>query len=203
MYCPMCGSQNAGTDNFCAQCGHKLVFDSASIFEAPPKGMATTHGEFAFSTSQPLTFEYAGFWRRVIAFWFDWVILFGLTIVLSIPLMAIRGLDHVSDALYLFPNRNPVNTMGLVVNLFLAWFFYYAILESSKMQATLGKRMIGIKVTDYEGKRVSFGRATLRHFSKIISFFIFFIGFLMIAFTRKKQGLHDKIANCLVLKKLS
>ena len=55
-----------------------------------------------------------------------------------------------------------------------------------------------IIVTDLHGNRVSFGRATGRYFAKIISSIILFIGYLMIAFTEKKQGLHDIIAETLV-----
>ena len=67
------------------------------------------------------------------------------------------------------------------------------------MQGTAGKLALGIKVTDMSGARVSFGRATGRHFAKIISGFILGIGFLMVAFTKRKQGLHDLVAGCLVL----
>jgi len=56
-----------------------------------------------------------------------------------------------------------------------------------------------IVVTDKEGNRISFARATLRHFAKFISTLIIFIGFIMIGLTKKRQGLHDKIAGCLVL----
>jgi len=60
---------------------------------------------------------------------------------------------------------------------------------------------LGIIVTDMEGRRISFGRATGRYFAKIISAIIIYIGFLMIAFTERKQGLHDMIADCLVVMK--
>jgi uncharacterized RDD family membrane protein YckC len=74
-------------------------------------------------------------------------------------------------------------------------------MESSSRQATLGKMALGIVVTDMDGKRISFGRAVGRNLGKIISQIILFIGFLMVAFTQKKQGLHDIIANCLVVVK--
>ena len=79
-------------------------------------------------------------------------------------------------------------------------WLYYACLESSKSQATLGKRIVGIKIVDYNGKRITFGRASGRHFSKLISALILGVGFLMIAFTSEKQGLHDIIAKCYVIK---
>ncbi|MFC1717630.1 RDD family protein [Candidatus Poribacteria bacterium] len=81
------------------------------------------------------------------------------------------------------------------------YWLYSALLESSSKQATLGKMALGIVVTDMELQRISFGRATGRYFGKIISVMIIYIGFLMAGFTEKKQGLHDMMANCLVVKK--
>ncbi|MCX6690562.1 MAG: RDD family protein, partial [Methanoregula sp.] len=78
-------------------------------------------------------------------------------------------------------------------------WLYYAGFESSRSQATPGKVLMHAQVTDLEGNRVSFARATLRFFGKFISLVIIFIGFIMIGLTKKKQGLHDKIAGCLVL----
>jgi uncharacterized RDD family membrane protein YckC len=74
-------------------------------------------------------------------------------------------------------------------------------MESSKYQSTLGKAVLGIKVTDLKGNRISFGRASGRFFAKIISSLTLGVGYIMIAFTEKKQGLHDMIAECLVVKK--
>lgn len=73
-------------------------------------------------------------------------------------------------------------------------------MESSAKQATLGKMALGIVVTDLEGARIGFGRATGRYFAKILSGLILGIGFLMAAFTERKQGLHDIIAGTLVVK---
>ncbi|MGB6469852.1 MAG: RDD family protein, partial [Candidatus Acidiferrales bacterium] len=69
-------------------------------------------------------------------------------------------------------------------------------------QGTLGKRALGLLVTDLEGRRVSFGRASGRYFGKIVSALILMIGFIMAGFTEKKQALHDMLAGCLVLRKL-
>ena len=88
-----------------------------------------------------------------------------------------------------------VNITDLLVN-----WLYFTILESSAWQATLGKRAVGIKVTDLQGEKMSFGRSNARYWSKILSVLVLFIGFLMVAFTDKKQGLHDMIAGTLVIK---
>ena len=79
-------------------------------------------------------------------------------------------------------------------------WLYFALLESSSMQGTLGKKALGMIVTDLSGNRIGFGRATGRYFGKILSAIILGIGFIMVAFTERKQGLHDLLANTLVYK---
>jgi uncharacterized RDD family membrane protein YckC len=75
-------------------------------------------------------------------------------------------------------------------------------MESSVHQGTLGKMALGLTVTDMQGRRVSFGRATGRYFAKMITGMIpLAIGYIMAGFTEKKQALHDMIASCLVLRK--
>lgn len=83
----------------------------------------------------------------------------------------------------------------------LVFLLYYPILESSKLQGSLGKHLIGIKVVDKEGNRISFLRALMRFFLKFWSFIIAFLGFVSIAFTEKKQGLHDAITETYVVEK--
>jgi len=78
---------------------------------------------------------------------------------------------------------------------------YYAGLESSPLQATIGKLAVGLYVTDNNGERISFGRATARYFSKIISNLTLLIGYCLAGWTSKKQALHDMISGCLVLKR--
>lgn len=78
-------------------------------------------------------------------------------------------------------------------------WLYHALMESSAKQSTVGKMLLKIRVTDLNGQRISFARATIRHFSKVISVLTLFIGFLMAGWTKKNQTLHDKIAGCLVV----
>ena len=73
-------------------------------------------------------------------------------------------------------------------------------MESSKYQATLGKMAMGIKVVNYNGQRLDFTKALLRNLSKFLSAFILGIGYIMIIFDDRKQGLHDKIADTFVVK---
>jgi len=82
-------------------------------------------------------------------------------------------------------------------------WLYWALMESSSHQATLGKMALGLNVTDLKGERLSFGRATGRYFGKFVSELILYIGFMMAGWTAKKQALHDIMAGTLVVKKQS
>lgn len=115
--------------------------------------------------------EYASFLPRFVAFLIDALILIVAGIL--VPFLKLLGI--------------------------LVPWLYFAYLESSEKQATLGKTAMGLKVTDMDGKRLSFATATVRYFAKILSALILFLGFVMIAFDAKKQGLHDKIAGTLVV----
>ncbi|MBK7410637.1 MAG: RDD family protein [Saprospirales bacterium] len=81
----------------------------------------------------------------------------------------------------------------------LIWL-YFAVQESSWKQATIGKSVMGLKVTDQHGERLTFARATGRHLGKILSSAFLAIGYIMAGFTEKKQALHDMIAGTLVVK---
>ncbi|MBE3578965.1 MAG: RDD family protein [Caldanaerobacter subterraneus] len=133
--------------------------------------------------------EYAGFWRRAAAFLLDNVVLFLLGIVLgATAYLFFDGVDE--NILDIF-----LSILGIVIS-----WLYFTILESSELQATIGKRIMKTKVVDMNGNRISFGKANIRYWSKLISAVVLLIGYIMIAFTPKKQGLHDMIAGTLVIK---
>jgi len=134
--------------------------------------------------------RYAGFWRRFAALIMDSII---ITLVTFIVYLMIRA------ALYGGRPENEV-ILGWAVWMIVNWL-YRAGMESSSGQATLGKMALGIIVTDYEGERISFGRATGRLLAKIISGLILLIGYIMAGFTERKQALHDMIAKTLVVVK--
>jgi uncharacterized RDD family membrane protein YckC len=137
--------------------------------------------------------NYAGFWRRAGAYLIDAVILSAVTQILSV----VTGIDGNPP-----PNvvPTPEEILMTFIYIAIAWL-YFALLESSSKQATVGKMAIGLIVTDEDGKRVSFARATGRFFAKIISAIILLIGYLMVIWTKKRQGLHDMMARTLVLRK--
>ncbi len=138
------------------------------------------------------TREYAGFWKRFLAYILDGVILYIFGSVIGF----IIGIAYGSAS----GTAEGSRVVGFFLGLILGWL-YFALMESSRQRATLGKQALGIIVTDLNGNRISFGRATARHFSKFISGAILCIGFIMAGFTEKKQALHDMIAGCLVVKK--
>ena len=136
---------------------------------------------------------YAGFWRRVAALLVDQFILLAVTlpIRLVVPIAFITGRDVATMI---------GQAMGAVTIAGLIWWFYFAGFESSRWQATPGKRLMGIRVTDAAGARASFARTTGRSFAKILSGLLCGIGYLMAAFTARKQALHDLIAGTLVVR---
>jgi uncharacterized RDD family membrane protein YckC len=102
------------------------------------------------------------------------------------------------------PDMESVKVTALGSNIFglLVHWLYFTLMESSPRQATLGKMVVGIIVTTCDGRRISFLRANGRYFGKLLSALIFGIGFLMAGFTRKKQALHDMLADSLVICKV-
>ena len=138
--------------------------------------------------------RYAGFWARFVAAFLDGIILLIISILIGFAFGLVFGLAG--------GNAEAAGAIGNVLGIIINWL-YYALQESSPSQATLGKQAMGLVVTDLEGKRISFGRATGRHFAKIISTLILLIGYIMAAFTEKKQALHDMMAGTLVLKKIN
>jgi len=145
---------------------------------------------------------YAGFWLRFVAYIVDSIILGIAGAAIFFPLF--RANIHAFTQsnlweLYMTTSR-PVVAIRLL-GLMMSWI-YYGFLESSTWQATIGKKLLGLRVTDLAGNRISFGRASGRFFGMILSGFILGIGFLMAGFTEKKQALHDMIAGCLVIKQV-
>ncbi len=140
-------------------------------------------------------FEYAGFWYRFLAYLIDSTVLnaIGLVITLFLAIIAIAvGLSTESEYGFSFFN----NTV-FIANI--AGIAYYLTFWA-KRSRTLGHQALGIKIVTKEGKNISFGRALLRYFGYIVCALTLDIGFLWIAWDKKKQGLHDKIAGTYVIK---
>jgi uncharacterized RDD family membrane protein YckC len=140
--------------------------------------------------------EYAGFLRRLLAFILDSIVLGILSGIVGFILGLGLGLVMGGGEAV----ANLAALLGFALGVILQWI-YFAAMESSDAQATIGKMALGIKVSDLDGNPVSFARATGRHFGKYLSGIILLIGYLMVPFTAKKQALHDMLAGCLVIRK--
>ncbi|MCX6686620.1 MAG: RDD family protein [Methanoregula sp.] len=138
--------------------------------------------KFAAKESRESNVTFAGFWLRLTAAIIDGLILlipFYFCIVLA-------GSNNVWLAYFL---------------IWIIGFGYFAFLESSARRATYGKEAVGLIVINMDGSHLTFQQASIRYIGKLASLFILYIGFIMIGFTEKKQGLHDMIAKTLVIKK--
>ena len=131
---------------------------------------------------------YGGFWIRVVAYIID-------GILLSIA----AGVIGAATGGGMYTDMEHLNYSGSGISLIISWL-YFALMESSERGATVGKMAVGLRVVTDQGQRLSFLHATGRYFAKFISAIILGIGFLMVAFTDRKRGLHDMIASTLVVK---
>lgn len=192
MFCPQCGSENSGDARFCGRCGKSLLLITPGLAAIP---------------AQAPTVHYAGFWLRVVARVIDKLVLAVPGVILSvwsasrIFSLPLDQLEHIKSWDDLWPLHGLMMTLLLtaLVQLVFNWI-YFSLMESSSRQATLGKLALGLKVTSLDGQRISFMRATGRHFGKILSGLIIGIGFVMAGLTKRKQALHDMLANTLVVK---
>ncbi len=122
---------------------------------------------------------HAGYWRRSAAYLID-----GL--IVSMPLLIV----------------NVVPLLGILAGL-VGYWLYFALTESSSAQATLGKRAMGIKVTDLQGRRITFGHATGRFFAAALSVMTMYIGYFLAGWTERRQALHDLVAGtCVVFREV-
>lgn len=156
------------------------------------------------------SYSYAGFWMRFAAAFIDWAIL-AVVGILFIPVLYLFG---IIGALFgaglgaVFGGSEGAAITAFAAGLLIVFlvallinWLYYALMERSKLQGSLGKLALGIIVVDENGQRITFDRATRRYFAKYLSALVLFIGFIMAAFTEKKQALHDSISGCLVIEK--
>jgi len=134
--------------------------------------------------------SFAGFWRRLLAYLLDSLLLFGvqLSIAAGVILLAPHDARAIANLAAVFAA--------------LTWA-YFALMESSPLSATVGKLALGLYVTDSRGDPITFARASARYWLKIVSTLILMLGWFMAAFTPQKQALHDVIAGTLVLRRVS
>ena len=185
--CPGCHTSNALTSQYCYKCGLKLPDKPGSGFES--------------------TLRYGGFWIRFIAFIIDGILLYVLSIIIAVFIYAgINGPSSESSLLSAIQSSNAIDNstvssfIGLV---FLTGFIttiVYSTVAIGIWGRTIGKAALKLKVVKPDGSRVSYWRAFGRSLAYILNWFIFGLGFLVIAFTSKKRGLHDYICDTVVVK---
>jgi uncharacterized RDD family membrane protein YckC len=137
--------------------------------------------------------HYASFSARAAAAVIDFFVLQAVSMFLD-SIFCGSLLNHISAAAFLLATVGPTLLSGAFC------LFYYMGMESSSWQATLGKRIAGIKVVDLNGERIGFGRSSKRNMAKSLSVLTLGIGYLMPLWDRRKQALHDKAARCLVVR---
>lgn len=217
MYCSKCGSEVSATATFCAACGQPitgLAPAAPATVAAPPMAAPAMVAPPSYTSSvsavAPGGVGYAGFWLRFVAYLIDGVISGLVFLLLLIPLFVLTGagaaLSHIGSDDDIGDNVAALLGFGFIAGFFgiilLVRWLYYAFSESSSWQATPGKKMLNLYVTDLSDRPVSFGRASGRFFAKIITGMIpLAIGYILAGFTEKKQAVHDMIASCLVLRK--
>jgi uncharacterized RDD family membrane protein YckC len=212
VYCSKCGSEISNATAFCPTCGQAVTVLVAPV----PASAAITSTPIPPAPLVPRSagyggVAYAGFWLRFVAYLIDAVISGIAFVILLIPLFVLTGAgaalskigsgEDISDDVAAFLGIGFI--LGFFGIVFLVSWLYYALSESSSWQATPGKKMLNLKVTDMTGQPISFGRASGRFFARIITHMIpLAIGYIIAGFTEKKQAIHDMIASCLVLRKV-
>jgi len=201
MFCVRCGAALPEGAAYCASCGAPVAAAAGGPGAPTPTPFPAPVAEAphpAFGTE-----VYGGFWRRFWSYLIDRFVL-GVAftpvgILVFAPMVATESVDWTASDL-------PAEALGAFLGAVLTVAFlallgswlYYALLQSSSRQATLGQLALGIRITDLEGRRVSFARASGRYFAALLTGLTFGIGYLIMFLTTRKQSLHDLIAGTLV-----
>ncbi|WP_242861457.1 RDD family protein [Cellulosilyticum ruminicola] len=189
MYCRKCGTWCDDSAVFCSNCGEALGEKIANTQEIKDRLTGNVNYGYennvynnnGYGGNSYMGSNYAGFWKRFLASLIDGIILAIVEGIIGAVLRAV-GLDGI------------VSVVGILIG-----WLYFAYMESSENQGTIGKIALHMKVMDVEGNPVTFARATARYFSKFLSGLILFIGYMMAGWTENKQALHDIIAGTFVV----
>ena len=186
-------TKTSGKVNFSRSVSSQQIEEFATQ-TTPNEGVHRYHNRGVVSNNQAIVLSYARISARFVASILDALLLAIGIVIICLPVL------FVATAI---PDESLMARINLFVNgawVLIQWL-YYAVMESSPTQGTLGKMALGIKVTDMEGNRISFARATGRFFGKFISSVILGLGWIMAVFTERKQALHDIMSGCLVVSK--
>jgi uncharacterized RDD family membrane protein YckC len=221
MFCSKCGASVEPGKAFCGACGQPVtgfsVGQSGTAAAPVPSvipGATAAYPPPAVPAWQAPTAQqgvaYAGFWLRLVAAIIDGVIISIPTVPVffALFLSSFRNLQTLQDPTVVWTILGPKILFALVISLFVSWL-YWGLFESSTWRATLGKKALGLVVTDLEGRQITFMRASGRFFAgrgvsciPYLGSLYFLIDCICVGFTARKQAVHDMIASCLVLRKL-
>ncbi len=208
MYCSRCGATVSDGVAFCSACGNSTgaagtTQTQVGVLPPPPPQQQV-------AAAVPVL--YAGFWLRLVADIIDNLILdiptgflFFLLFAGMMPmLVSARAQENPMAVVVMFLPR--ILTLALIS--VVGRWLYWSLMEASTWQATLGKKALGLYVTDMEGRRTTFGRTSGRYWAgrgitivPYLGWLYYLISCIMAGLTERKQALHDMIANCLVLRK--
>jgi len=188
-----------------------------ATYAAQPAGAPPVYAAPQVYAQAP-TSQYAGFWVRFVAYFVDSLIIGIPMTAVIVTVILVFGAGSIAAFKSLPSNPDPDQVQAQLIPMITAligayamfiagalmlYWLYFALMESSDRQATFGKAMMNLRVTDANGNRLSFGHASGRFFSKIITGMVpFGIGYIMAGFTQKKQALHDFIAGTVVIRTL-
>jgi len=219
MYCSECGNALAEGASFCSVCGAPVASTTSAAPPVVPESPAPGHE----ASEQPPDYAarkspaYAGFWLRFVAFVIDLIILFipftfiasflAVGMGLSAAVQEVRPGESLDELIAVLGTGF---VLAVLLIMLVGSALYFTLLEASGWQATLGKKALGLYVTDLSGNPASFGRASGRFFAGKfmalgvpgIGIIYFFISCISAGITERKQALHDMLAGCLVLRKL-
>ena len=205
-FCQFCGQPMTAASRFCSQCGQSQPSASGAVAGA---AVAPAYAAPVANVAAPGTSVYGGFWVRFLAVIIDSLVVGVVTGPITLILQVAMGLG--SGITRNAPGEIRPEQVAMFAGMFAliitisiaAHALYEALLTASSKQATVGKMVFRLKVTDMDGRRISMGRAFGRHFAKYISGMTLMIGYLIQPFTARRQALHDIICSTLVVKDVS
>lgn len=186
MYCSRCGTWAADELASCATCGAALQVDAGA------HGARVTRGPAVSAIAAEPAVRYGGFWRRAAAFLLDWLVLFfpeGIA-------RALLGFDAFETSQSW---SDPREWMLLGASLVLG-LLYHSILASSPVEGTLGQRALDLRMSDGDGRRLTFARATVRWFASLLTLLTCGVGWLLMLWTPRRQTLHDLMSGTFVVR---
>ena len=189
VFCSSCGKVVGPPFQFCGSCGSPVAARGVQTGSPQWIGGSGQMAAGGYGVAVPVA---AGFWIRVGAYMLDSII---CGILGAISGAVFSGIVRAGGAT---PEEVIFQNLGL--NLIIGWA-YFAVQESSAVQATLGKRACGLVVVSETGGRLTLPRATGRHFAKMLSGLLLGVGLIMVAFTDRKRGMHDMMAGTYVVRK--